>query len=197
VRPLADAEVPRAIEVLAGAFDADPMYRFLLPEGRRAEWLRFVMGAVLARDRPEGHVYALPDLAGVIALVPPGRWPIAGSRSLGYFLRSWGRPGMPWPTAALLSRGRAVSALMDRLHPAEPHWYIEVVAVAPAQQGRGHGRRMLEPAVALADRDGLPTYLETTNPANAALYARFGFVPIEEVTLPGGFPPLLTMRRAP
>ena len=52
--------------------------------------------------------------------------------------------------------------MIDRLHIKEPHWYVFVLGVRPERQGEGLGRALLDPALARADRDRLPAYLETT-----------------------------------
>lgn len=196
MRPLAPEEVPAATEALARSFDGDPMYRFLLPERRRLDWLRFLMRGALEVALPDGHVFTIDGVPGAIGMFPPGRYPPPGRRLSGYLVRSSRRPPMPLPGLRLLWRSNRVISAMERLHPSDPHYYVQVLGVDPAHQGRGYGRALLEPAVALADRDRAPAYLETTNPSNLGLYRRFGFAVLEELTLPG-YPPLWTMRRDP
>jgi len=197
VRPLTPAERLTATDVFARSFDADPMFRFLLPETRRMDWLRFIMGGMLAQAMPGGHVYTLDGVPGCVTLIAPKDWPIPGSRLAGYVLAFWSRPELPWPEWTQLRQGLAVLDLMERLHPKDPHWYVQTLGVDPGHQGQGVGKALLQGAADLADADGLPTYLETTNPVNLPIYRRFGFEVAEEVTLPGGFPPLWSMRRPP
>lgn len=197
MRLLSPAERDRAIDVFARAFDGDPMFRFLLPDARRHDWLRFVMGGMLAQALPDGNTYTIDGVPGVVTLVSPRGWPIPTSRLLRYIAAFWARPDLPWPEWARLRNGLRVLGLMDRLHPADPHWYVQTLGVDPDQQGQGVGRALLDGATALADADGLPSYLETTNPVNLPIYRRFGFEVADEVVLPGGFPPLWTMRRPP
>jgi ribosomal protein S18 acetylase RimI-like enzyme len=64
---------------------------------------------------------------------------------------------------------------LRRLHPHAPHWYLFVLGVDPAEQGRGLGSRMLEELCASADRDGVPCYLETDKESSVRLYQRHGF----------------------
>ncbi len=196
MRSLIPAERDRALEVFARSFEADPMFRFVLPDGRRLDWLRFIMGAMLAEALPDGHTYTLDGVPGAITLISPSGWPIPGARVAGYVARFWARPGLPFPRWTHTRRGLAVLDLMERLHPKDPHWYVQTLGVHPDCQGQGVGKKLLAGALALADADGLPTYLETTNPVNLPIYQRAGFEVAEEVALPGGFPPLWTMRRA-
>lgn len=81
--------------------------------------------------------------------------------------------------------------------------YINVLAVYPAFQGRGLGRRLLEHVEAEADGRDLSLIVENANDAARALYRSAGFV--TEATRPivdGGWGPVgdtycLMTRRAP
>jgi predicted GNAT family acetyltransferase len=61
------------------------------------------------------------------------------------------------------------------------HAYLSLLATHPAHRGRGVGQELLAADLARWDAAGIPTYLESTNPANDHRYARLGFRPI------GGF----------
>jgi ribosomal protein S18 acetylase RimI-like enzyme len=50
-----------------------------------------------------------------------------------------------------------------------------MIGVDPAHQGKGHGDALMRHALEQCDRDGLPAYLESTNPRNLSLYRRHGF----------------------
>lgn len=54
-------------------------------------------------------------------------------------------------------------------------WYLSIVAVDPAAQGQGFGRKLLEPTIADADGVSAMCYLETFNPRNVGFYERLGF----------------------
>lgn len=67
-------------------------------------------------------------------------------------------------------------------HPRErPHMYLSLLATHPDHRGRGIGQQLLAQNLARFDAEGLPAYLESTNPANDHRYARAGFRPV------GGF----------
>jgi ribosomal protein S18 acetylase RimI-like enzyme len=38
---------------------------------------------------------------------------------------------------------------MEGYHPSEPHWYLPLIGVEPARQGRGHGSALLSHALLL------------------------------------------------
>ncbi len=77
----------------------------------------------------------------------------------------------------------------------EPHWYVMVVGVAPAFQGQGLGRALLQPMLDRAAADGVPCYLETTQPRNVTFYERLGFRVLTEVVEPESGLRIWTFRR--
>ena len=68
-----------------------------------------------------------------------------------------------------------VFAQMETYHPSEPCWYLPLIGVDPVCQGRGYGSALLRHALEQCDRDGMPAYLESSNPRNIPLYQRHGF----------------------
>lgn len=63
-------------------------------------------------------------------------------------------------------------------------WYLSIVAVAPEQQGRGLGVRLLTPTLAEADAAGARCYLETFSSRSMKFYERLGFVARETFAEP-------------
>jgi GNAT superfamily N-acetyltransferase len=55
----------------------------------------------------------------------------------------------------------AVFEQMGQYHPDEPHWYLPLIGVDPAQQGKGYGSALLMHALRRCDEDGTPAYLES------------------------------------
>ena len=56
-----------------------------------------------------------------------------------------------------------------------PHWYLELLGVAPHRQGQGIGKALLLPVCQRADAEGLPCYLETFTERNIPFYESNGF----------------------
>jgi len=72
---------------------------------------------------------------------------------------------------------------MDEFHPKEPHWYLAIVGVDSAHQGKGLGAQLMESGLARCDEEGLIAYLESSNPANISLYERHGFRVVGEIQI--------------
>jgi GNAT superfamily N-acetyltransferase len=84
--------------------------------------------------------------------------------------------------------------LFEANRPAEPHWYLSLLATHPAHRGQGLGMRMVADLLEPIDAAHQPTYLESTNPANDARYESVGFLRHGSFTLPEG-PTVTTMWR--
>lgn len=84
------------------------------------------------------------------------------------------------------------------VHPVgRAHVYLWMIGVAPGRQGEGLGTALMAPVLERCDREGLPAYLEASNPRSRALYERLGFVFTgTAVELPDG-PSMWPMWREP
>ena len=77
------------------------------------------------------------------------------------------------------------------------HWYLPLIGVDPPRQGKGLGGDLMQVALARADADRVPCYLENTKERNLPFYAKHGFEVIVEINVPGGGPTIWTMKREP
>jgi GNAT superfamily N-acetyltransferase len=197
---LAPEQAKLAGAILARSHADYPSFRHLFPDAeRRARVLPAVFSGV-ARDAARlGSAYGALDsdagLRGVAIWLAPGKFPWSPLRQL---------RGTGWMLSVLRADPRSFRAFMQtgansaRLHPADPHWYLETMGVDPNIQRRGLGGRLLKPVLEMADRDQVACYLETADPRNADYYARHGFV-VESPALrvvPNG-PAHIAMRRRP
>ncbi|MEH3075532.1 MAG: GNAT family N-acetyltransferase [Quadrisphaera sp.] len=203
VVPAAPADLPEAADLLADAFAGEPQVAALLgagtadtPDARRrrvhlyrAELVRpLAEGTVdLARD-PDGG--ALLGVAVWHAPRPAGGGVLHALRALPDHLRAFGASGVPRALSAQRAFGRA--------RPRSPHWYLEAVGVAPAGQGRGVGRALLQHRLDRVDEAREDSYLESSSPRTTPLYRRLGFVPLGPVRgLPSREAPLGMWRVSP
>jgi ribosomal protein S18 acetylase RimI-like enzyme len=190
-----------AARALAAAFHGDPLFAWLVPsETGRLGWLERFMGASLKLIADHGQTWVAPgrdgadDVAALITVVGPGRYPPPRLRELAFLGRLLPRLLLGQPRPARASAGLKALARVDAVHPDVPHWYLFQLAVHPDHQARGLGRAIVEHALAYADAEGLPAYLETSNPANLDFYERFGFA-VQTRIEHGEVPPIWTMLR--
>ena len=192
VRGAVPADVAVLARALALAFEDDPIFAWLLQDGRRRydRLLRFFtleLGDVVL---PTGSAWMSPEGSGACLELPPGKWRMplrTQALHAPQFAAVFGRS---------LPRALITITKMERRHLREPHFYVPYIGVAPEAQGAGLGSRLLGRTLERADADGLPTYLEATAEKNAALYARHGFEHLGAFTVLGS-PPLWPMRRPP
>ncbi|MBN9579223.1 MAG: GNAT family N-acetyltransferase, partial [Alphaproteobacteria bacterium] len=85
---------------------------------------------------------------------------------------------------------------MEKIHPHEPHWYLQTIGTDPAFQVNGYGGAIMRHRLAVADEAHLPCYLESSKDTNIPIYQNFGFVVTGEIKLPDG-PTLWPMWRKP
>jgi GNAT superfamily N-acetyltransferase len=164
VRTMTPDEEGPAIAIMVLAFAADPIMRWAWPHIHRymAAMPRFVRasgGGAFAH----GAAYCTNDCTGAALCLPPGVGP--DDDRLDELMASTASP-------AAREAGRAIFHQAQYPHPGEPHWYLPLVGVDPAYQGRGHGDALMAYALERCDRDKLPAYLESTNPRNVAPESR-------------------------
>lgn len=188
VRRAGLSEESGAIATVVLAFAADPMARWSWPDADQyletmPHFVRTFGGGAFAHR----SAYCAEGLAGVALWLPPEVH--ADEQALGAIVEQTVASDRRADTFALFEQ-------MAAYHPRHPHWYLPLIGVDPAHQGRGYGAALLEEALRQCDRDGLPAYLESTNPRNIGLYQRHGFEALGTIQV-GTSPPMVPMLRAP
>ncbi len=188
VRLLSAADEDAAIDTIVLAFAADPATRWTWPQSRQylAAMPRMAR-AFGGRAFAQGGAYGTHDGAGVALWLPPGVH--SDEAALEAVIQSTAAP-------AILDDLSATFEQMAKFHPREPHWYLPLIGVDPAHQGKGHGAALMSYALAYCDRDHAPAYLESTNPRNIPLYRRHGFEALGTIQVGAG-PTLVPMLRRP
>ena len=63
---------------------------------------------------------------------------------------------------------------------------LNFVSTKPSGRGKGHARKLIEHVTKLADREGRPCYLESSNESNPPIYRKFGFEVTRQINLQRG-----------
>ena len=180
-------------DVIATAFHADPVWSWAFPDDAarldqyRRFWRPFVTGAV-----SQGWTHVTDGGEAAALWIPQG----------GHELSDEDEAAMGPLLAELLGeeQGDRVERLFgefERSRPQEPHYYLSLLGTHTDHRGHGHGMGLLADGLALIDAEGMPAYLESTNPGNDARYARHGFEPLGLMRSPDGGPVATTMWRKP
>lgn len=188
------ADVGPVARALAEAFEHDPHFSWIVQDERRrlgrleAGFRAFISHLWLPHD----HGYTHERSTGGALWMPPETWhvgPVAQLRLAPATVRALRRD-----TPRLL---KALN-FIERKHPRSPgHWYLPIIGVTPAWQGRGFGAALMRPVLERCDRERTAAYLEASSPRNRALYERHGFEVIEECRYAPDGPPLWRMWREP
>lgn len=188
IRVAKASEADAVLDTLMLAFASDPCLRFVLdtPEKLLKGFRPFAMGMGGAAME-HGSAWLAEDGAAAALWLPPG---VESDRDA--MLAVLGEMAREEKLPTLGEVGDAMAAY----HPHEPHWYLAMIGVDPARQGRGHGSAMLKASLRRCDEDGVACYLESSNAQNVPLYERFGFEVLGFVQ-PGDFPGIYPMLRRP
>jgi len=166
-------EIERVTECITQAFAADPVWSVALArdDGRTdhlaSYWRIIVEGAMLC-----GGVHQWNSGEAYSVWVPPDQSDLPPE--LEEAAQSW---GVQW-----LSKEGAVAldelyARMGGFYDDLPtvHAYLEILATHQDHRGRGVGQALLAADIAEWDALGIPTCLESSNPANNHRYLRAGY----------------------
>ena len=178
IRAAAAEDVDAVTETITLAFRDDPIWSVALerPDGKaehtRRFWELYVEGALR-----HSTVFMADDASTVAVWLPPGATDLSEEQ----------QNEVDDLIAASLSpeRAHAYDELWERfetIHPeSPPHMYLSLLATHPLYRGRGIGQQLLAANLAEFDAQGLPAYLESTNPANDHRYERAGFRPVGRI----------------
>ena len=171
------ADLPALEDALAAAFNDDPMITWVTgesdPERRKAITAAGFFGPSLAAGLVRGHVYTVPSAgggsAGAALWAPPDVRVFTEAEG-----ETFGAAMVEHAGASAMGRLMSIGEMVGSHHPGErSHFYLFIIGAA--EQGHGVGGRLLQPVLDRCDADGLPAYLESSNPRNLSFYERHGF----------------------
>jgi GNAT superfamily N-acetyltransferase len=177
VRLATERDVDGVTATLAAAFEADPLWSWAFPREGLAELWRLLVSSAMRYSL----VRVADDYAAASVWIPPGGTELTAEEeaSLG-----------PMLDDLIGSRASEVLELFERLgdtHPDDPpHYYLSLLGTHPDHRGKGLGMALLADNLARIDSEGMPAYLESSNPKNDPRYERLGFVRAGELVRPDG-----------
>lgn len=179
-------------DILADSFENDPVMNWVIPNTRLYQRFFEILAEQLIL--PNGHAYIGSENRGAALWLPPGVHfdvPINLAQIM-LMLRLILTRG-----PKVIPRLEAVQETMGRLHPSEPHYYLQSVGARQAHQGQGVGSALIKQVTRLCDQEQMPAYLESSNELNLPLYERHGFETFHLEELGGNGPPMWFMLRPP
>jgi len=166
---------------LARAFYDDPVFSFLLPDdATRLKKLETVMGLFFKLGLGHGACYTTDNFESITLWRPPNGWHVP---FLAYIVNG---PKLLSTFGAKVFRSLAVVDMMEKIHPQEPHWYLQTIGTDPKFQGKGYGGIIMRDRLAAVDAAHMPCYLESSKDTNIPIYRNFGFELTGEIQVPGG-----------
>lgn len=180
-----------AVDALVRGFADDPLFAWMCPDPeRRPEFLKRFLEPCFRSGLSRGNTYVLSDWGGAALWGPP---------DVAYFDEA---DLLALIEAMAFGAGHRVDDVggplteLTELHPSEPHFYLDTLALDPGHRGKGLGGPLIAPILQTCDREGLPAYLESSNPRNLSFYERHGFEVRHHLDMPDG-PRVHTMWREP
>jgi ribosomal protein S18 acetylase RimI-like enzyme len=197
VRPATQDDRDLVARIAAESFYEDPLMSWILPDpARRLEQLVFVFsGLVDDMLQDHGLVHVVDGASTALWRDPEYDHGRTTADRLQEAAAATAFAEGPFEPDEL-ERFGALGAAMTAAHPHDEHWYLNVVGTLPSRQSQGLGAAVLRPVLDRCDEEGIPAYLESSNPRNVSLYLRHGFVETGEIT-PAGGPSLTPMWRDP
>jgi ribosomal protein S18 acetylase RimI-like enzyme len=184
-------DLSAVVETAASALDTEAMLRWPFGEERFRERIRRHFTHYDGETTRRGWVRLADDGAGIAVWVPPD------AREEHEEIT----PTAPGEETDVLGdhaeRHAAFWGWVDRHMPDEPLWYLSHIAVRPDRQGRGVGSALLLDGLERADRQKIPSWLETSKARNASYYERLGYFTVTDERAPDEGPRIWFMRRDP
>ncbi|PVH88973.1 hypothetical protein DL98DRAFT_508815 [Cadophora sp. DSE1049] len=184
--------VPRAIPLMAEAFATDPVITYLLHHMTQAQLSAYLPkyfdGLLTAAAMNKGIFAEADDFKSCTILIPPGChvdnfWTLIPA----------GFIGMVWDVG-IAATYRMLGDLSPKVDAVKAkalggqkrYYYVFFTATDAAARGQGLCSKLIRKFQDIAQKDGLPIWIEGTTDNSARVYAKCGFELIERITVGQG-----------
>ncbi len=168
IRLATPADRETVVGAITLAFSVDPLNRWMMPGPQ--QFLKYFPKMVEAFVEPSieaGACFMTDNGEGAAVWFPPG------------VNVDEARVGAVMEAGVSQALDQEVGHLFSYLEESHPHdddcWYLPLIGVDVAHQGRGFGAVLMKHVTDLLDEQGALGYLESSNPKNVSLYQRHGF----------------------
>ncbi|CAH0027814.1 unnamed protein product [Clonostachys rhizophaga] len=184
----------RTVQILAPAFEDDPVYNWLLydlPDAKRKVMLQKLLCGFLTQGSLNGGVFIQVEDFGSCGLyMPPNTsmenlWTLP---SAGIFTALW-EIGIGCFKRAMVEYSGGVEPLMKKAFTRaeqKEHWYIFIMATDVDRRRKGHASKLLAHLQDRAREGKHPIWLEATTDASRELYLKLGFEVVGDINLGKG-----------
>lgn len=186
IRPARPEERKDVADILADAFAEDPVVKWIYPQPGYAA---YSFETTLSAFGPDEGMLIDESKQCACLFIRPGRsFPnVIKAGAIFTGLRRFGIPPL-WRSLQFLNS-------IEKRHYQLPHLYIFAIGCRRSAHGTGLGSAMMKHVIARETPEGVPLYLENSNPKNDVFYRKFGYEE-QEVFYPARNGPLMkTMLR--
>ncbi len=181
VRPTVKSDSRPLSASLARAFYDDPVFAHFLPDdSTRLAKLERVMAILFKLGQPHGACYTTKNYESITLWRPPNEWDVP------FWAYIVNGPALLSTFGTGIGRVLSTMDMMEKVHPHEPHWYLQTIGTDPKYQGKGYGGVIMRDRLAAVDAAHMPCYLESSKDTNIPIYQSFGFQLTGEMQVPNG-----------
>jgi len=182
---LQKSQIKPAAEMLARAFQDDPLFIYFFPNtSERRNKSHHFLQLLVRYGVLYGEAYATsPNLEGVTVWLPSEKADMSFLR----MMRSGALSMLPRIGRDVIGRMWRFGEHATRIHKRHApfrHWFLQPIGVDPVFQGKGYGGTLLRAMFARMDKEHLPCYLDTQTEKNVSIYRHHGFKVVEEFKIP-------------
>lgn len=180
IQRISPADRHTLAEVLAKAFEHDPVMRWIIPDNEDYQRTAIpYFRLLLQQSMSFSASHTNEDKTGAALWVGPKEYLPVSSLLIGTW-RLW------WLLKGNILRSYRLQELMASYRPRKDFLHLTLIATHPEQQRSGIGAEFIEPMLERAKALALPVYLECSNQDNLDFYRQFGFRLVDNISFKDG-----------
>lgn len=165
------------VTLLAKAFAEDPLFLYLFPNKNSFNYRKKLIRFLIKRNQLSDDLLLTDDQQhpGCVAIIDlPANLPRVSFLNKLRVKIAMAVLTFQLPFHALRSLTK-YRELTSSTAPEEPHYYVTMIGVDPASQGKGLGKSVLKKIHEIAASSSHPVALDTENEQNVAYYEHLGY----------------------